>query len=122
MLFRSEAIFEARREKIRNKTREKERERRGELTLSAIRRKRKEPRMSPQLRDMDRTARSLSEVGYVALVKRRLGRKLKDADAGLELGEKENRRLLDKARDMVRAENEKRQAEEDAWIKGELNI
>jgi len=123
-----EAIFEARREKIRNKTREKERERRGELTLSAIRRKRKGPpahvlaRMSPQRRDMDRTARSLSEVGYVALVKRRLGRKLKDPEAGLELGKKENRPLLDKARDMIKAENERREEGEEAWIKGELRI
>ena len=38
-----EAIFEARREEIRNKTRQKERECRGELTPSAIRRKRKGP-------------------------------------------------------------------------------
>ena len=55
---------------------------------------------------MDRTVWSLSEVGYVALVKRRLGRKLKDPDAGLELGAKDNRCLLDKARNMMRAENE----------------
>lgn len=114
-----EAIFEARREKIRNKTREKERERRGEMTLSAIRRGRKGPpahvlaRMSPERRKMDKVARSLSEVGYVALVKRRLGRKLKDAEAGLELGEKENRALLDKATDMIRKEN-RRRAENEA--------
>ena len=109
-----EAILEARREKIRNKTREKERERRGELTLSAIRRERKGPpahilaTMSPERRKMDKVARSLSEVGYVALVKRRLGRKLKEPEAGLELGEKENRELLDKARDMIRKENQRR--------------
>jgi len=121
-----EAIFEARREKIRNKTREKERERRGELTLSGIRRQRKGPpahvlaRMSPERRRMDKVARSLSEVGYVALVKRRLGRKLKDPEAGLELGEKENRELLDKARDMVRRENKRRAENEERRLK-EIN-
>jgi hypothetical protein len=106
-----EAIFEARREKIRNKTREKERERRGELTLSAIRRQSKGPpahilaKMTPARRKMDKVARSLSEVGYVGLVKRRLGRKLKDPEAGLELGEKENRALLDRASEHIRRVN-----------------
>jgi hypothetical protein len=109
-----ESIFEARREKIRNKTREKERERRGELTLSAIRRQRKGPpahilaKMTPERRKMDKVARSLSEVGYVALVKKRLGRKLKDPQAGLELGEKENWPLLDRGRDIIRRENRRR--------------
>ena len=55
-------------------------------------------------------------------MKRRLGRNLKGADAGLELGAKDNRGLLDKARDMVRAENERRQAEKEAWMEGKLNI
>ena len=76
--------------------------------------------MSPQCRDMDRMARSLSEV--VCCVGEEIGQKTKDADAGLELGEKENRCLLDKARDVMRAENERRQVEEGAWIEGELNI
>ncbi|CAA7271287.1 unnamed protein product [Cyclocybe aegerita] len=113
-----EAIFEARREKIRNKTREKERERRGERTLSALRRKRQGPpahvlsQMTPEQREMDKVARSLSEVGYVALVKRRLGRKLKDPEAGLELGEVQNRPLLDKTREIIRQENKRRRLEE----------
>lgn len=120
-----EAIFEARREKIRNKTREKERERLGEFTRNAIRRGRKGPPahvlaiMSPERRQMDRVARSPSEVGYVALVKRKLGRKLKDPEAGLELGEKELRPVLDKARNMIREENRKRKEEEDISIQTE---
>ncbi len=120
-----EAIFEARREKIRNKTREKERERLGELTRNAIRRERKGPpahilaTMSPERRQMDRVARSASEVGYVALVKGRLGRKLRDPEAGLELGEKKHRLVLDKARHMIREENKKRKEEEEISIQTE---
>ena len=112
-------VFAARREKIRNKTHEKERERRGELTLSARIRQRKAPpahilaKMTPGQKEMDKVARSLSEVGYVALVKRRLGYKLKDPDAGLELGEEENRELLDKAVEVIRAENQRKQVEEE---------
>ncbi|KAF8885246.1 hypothetical protein CPB84DRAFT_1788517 [Gymnopilus junonius] len=108
-------VFEARREKIRNKTREKERERRGEVLRSTIKRQRKGPpahvlaKMSPERREMDKVSRSLSEVGYVALVKRKLGFKLKNPDAGLELGEKENRPLLNQAADFIRAENKRRE-------------
>jgi len=67
---------------------------------------------------MDRTARSLST--YVVLVKWRLDRELKDPAAGFEHGE--NRPLFDKARDIMRRESERRQVEEEAWIKGELKI
>lgn len=113
-----EAIIEARRTKIRNKTHEKERERRGEILESTLRRQRKGPpahilaKMSPERRRMDKVARSLSEVGYVALVKRRLGMRLKDPEAGLELGEKENRSLLKRATSMLKEENRKRAEEE----------
>ena len=113
-----EEIIEARRTKIRNKTREKERERRGEILKSTLRRQRKGPpahilaKMSPKRRRMDKVARSLSEVGYVALVKRRLGMRLKDPDAGLELGEQKNRPLLAYAARMLNKENKKRAEEE----------
>ncbi|KAF8961023.1 hypothetical protein BDZ97DRAFT_1830936 [Flammula alnicola] len=113
-----ERIIEARREKIRNKTQEKDRERHGELTKSAIKRQRKGPpahilaKMTAKEREMDKISRSLSEVGYVALVKRRLGFKLKDPDAGLELGEKNNRPLLRQATHLIHAENRRRQIEE----------
>jgi hypothetical protein len=117
-----EQIFEARRTKIRNKTREKERERRGEILKSTLRRQRKGPpahilaKMSPKRRRMDRVARSLSEVGYVALVKRRLGMRLKDPDAGLELGEKKNRPLLTHAASILNKENKRRAKEEQKLI------
>jgi len=122
-----EAVFEARREKIRNKTREKERERRGEVLRSTLKRQRRGPpahilsMMTPEQRHMDKVARSLSEVGYVALVKRRLGFKLKDPEAGLELGEKENRPLLDEALELIRAENSKRAEEEEHRVIGGLS-
>ena len=117
-----EQIIEARRTKIRNKTREKERERRGEVLKSTLRRQRKGPpahilaKMSPERRRMDKVARSLSEVGYVALVKRRLGMRLKDPDAGLELGEEKNRPLLTHAANMLNKENRKRAEEEQKLI------
>lgn len=112
------AVLEARRRKIRNKTLEKDRERRGEVLKSTLKRQRKGPpahilaKMSPECREMDKVSRSLSEVGYVALVKRRLGFKLKDPEAGLELGEKENRPLLDQATAFVRAENQRKEMEQ----------
>ena len=111
--------------KIRNKTREKERERRGEILKSTLRRQRKGPpahilaKMSPERRRMDKVARSLSEVGYVALVKRRLGMRLKDPDAGLELGEEKNRPLLTLAAGMLNEENRKRAEEEEKLINSE---
>ena len=117
-----ESIIEARRSKIRNKTREKERERRGEILKSTLKRQRKGPpahilaTMSPKRRRMDKVARSLSEVGYVALVKRRLGMRLTDPDAGLELGEEKNRPLLKYAASMLNKENRKRAKEEQRLI------
>ena len=120
-----EQIIEARRTKIRNKTCEKERERRGEILKSTLRRQRKGPpahilaKMSPERRRMDKIARSLSEVGYVALVKRRLGMRLKDPDAGLELGEEKNRPLLTRAASMLNKENRKRAEEEQKLINSE---
>ena len=120
-----EQIIEARRTKIRNKTREKERERRGEILKSTLRRQRKGPpahilaKMSPERRRMDKVARSVSEVGYVALVKRRLGMRLKDPDAGLELGEEKNRPLLTLAASMLNEENRKRAEEEQKLINSE---
>jgi hypothetical protein len=78
--------------------------------------------MSPERREMDKISRSLSEVGYVALVKRRLGFKLKDPEAGLELGEKENRPLLDQATAFIRAENQRREMEQRKIVDGGSDI
>jgi len=74
--------------------------------------------MTPRQRELDKAARSLSEVGYSALAKRRLGRKLEDPDAGLELGDKANRTLLKKATRFIWKENLRRQREEEAECKG----
>ncbi|KAH9487196.1 hypothetical protein JR316_0001265 [Psilocybe cubensis] len=117
-----EQVLEARREKHRNLTRARERERRGEMTKNALKRKRGTPpswviaTMTPKRRHMDQVSRSLSEVGYVALVKRRLGFKLKNPDAGLELGEEENRPLLDLTTEAIRTENRRRADEERRMI------
>ena len=66
--------------------------------------------MSPERREMDKFSRNLSEVGYVALVKRRLCFKLKDSEAGFELGE--TRPLLEQATAFTRAENRRRELEQ----------
>ena len=64
--------------------------------------------MSPERREMDKILRSLSEVGYVALVKRLLGFKLKDPEAGLE-----NRLpLLGQPSAFIHAENQRREMEQ----------
>ncbi len=112
-----EAIKEARREKIRNKTREGERERRGEMTNRLSKRMRQGPPahvlalMTDEQRRMDRVARGASEVGYVGHVKRRLGFRLRDGEAGkVELGQPENRETLDKVADEIAQENERRRA------------
>ena len=79
-----DALKRARREKSENKTRERERERRGEILASTLRRRRKGPpahvlvNMTPEQRRMDKIARSPSYAGYVRLVKKRLGFRMKD--------------------------------------------
>ena len=77
-------IKEARREKIRNKTRERERERRGDYSRSTIERMRKRPpahileKMSAKDRRADAIVRTPSEVGYVGMMKSRLGVKMRN--------------------------------------------
>lgn len=96
------ALHEARQERIRNKTREKERERRGETTFSSVKRRRKgipahiRERLSKEQIHRDAVSRSLSEVGYVALVKSRNGQKLKDDKTWREMehGKAENQAKL----------------------------
>ena len=64
-------------------------------------------KMSPERREMDKISRSLSEVGYVALVKRLLGFKLKDPEAGLE-----NQPLLGQPSAFIHAKNQRREMEQ----------
>ncbi|KAG6856880.1 hypothetical protein H0H87_012460 [Tephrocybe sp. NHM501043] len=82
-----DAIMAARREKIANKTRELERERRGEILRRTILRQRKGPpahvlaMLTPEQRRIDKAVRNVSEVGYVAKLKRKLGFKLRNPNA-----------------------------------------
>ncbi|KAJ7485539.1 hypothetical protein FB451DRAFT_1027619 [Mycena latifolia] len=84
-----ETLRAARREKIANKTRERMRERRGEILPRTLKRARKGPpahvlvRMTPAERQMDRVVRGVGEVGYVGMIKRRMGFKLRDGGKGL---------------------------------------
>jgi len=110
-------IKEARREKVRNKTRERERERRGVVTPNALRRRRQGPpahvlaMMTEKQRHLDKVSRSVSEVGYVAQVKRALGFSMRDPKAWKEeIGRPEDRKRLDQMLAAVEAENERRRA------------
>ncbi|KAF7376042.1 hypothetical protein MSAN_00019000 [Mycena sanguinolenta] len=93
-----ETLRAARREKVANKTRERLRERRGEILRCTIERARKGPpahvlaRMTPAERHADRIVRGVGEVGYVGMVKRRMGVKLRDGGKGLA---RENGKDLD---------------------------
>lgn len=84
-----EMLRAARREKIANKTRENLRERRGEITRRRLKRARKRPpahilvHMSPSERHIDKVVRGVGEVGYVGMLKRRMGFKLRDGGKGL---------------------------------------
>lgn len=109
------AIKQARRDKIQNKTRELERERRGEILRRTIRRRNKGPpahriaTMTKEERRMDKAARSVSEVGYVGMVKRKLGWKLRDPEAWKkEDGSPQDKPRLDRMLEELRAENERR--------------
>jgi hypothetical protein len=77
-------IKQARQEQIANETREVERERRGEVLRRTIRPRNKGlpahvlTCMSREDKNLDRVAKSsVSEVGYVGMVKRRLGLRLR---------------------------------------------
>ncbi|KAG5636405.1 hypothetical protein H0H81_008179 [Sphagnurus paluster] len=114
-----DAIKAAKREKVTNKTRERERERRGEVLRRTILRMRKGPpahvlaKMSPEQRQMDRTSRSVSEVGYVAQVKMKLGFKLRNPDAWkMEGGAPENKATLDQISKEIWEECQKREKRE----------
>lgn len=121
-----QAIKAARREKVANKTRELERERRGGTTARSFRRQRQGPPahvlacMTPEERHMDRVARSLSEVGYIAQVKMKLGMKLRDPEAWkVEFGKPENLSELDEMWEAIDAENaRRREVEENATAEG----
>lgn len=110
-----EAIKAARREKVVNKTRELSRERRGEVLRRTILRQSKGPpahvlaKMTPEQRKMDKVARSVSEVGYVAQVKRKLGFKLRDPEAWkMEIGSLKDKTRLNRMSKEFSDENARR--------------
>ncbi|KAG6910867.1 hypothetical protein DXG01_007184 [Tephrocybe rancida] len=110
-----DAIMAARREKIANKTRERERERRGEILRRTVLRLRKGPpahvlaTLTPEQRRMDRVVRNVSEVGYVAKIKTKLGFKLRDPTAWkAEIGAPEDKERLDRMARKVLNESERR--------------
>jgi len=80
-------VEDARREKHRNLTNEKIRERRGEMTRKWLQRRRSRPpslmryRMTEKEKMTWWVSKSVSEVGYVGMLKRKLGMKLKNPDA-----------------------------------------
>ncbi|EPS97484.1 hypothetical protein FOMPIDRAFT_43521 [Fomitopsis schrenkii] len=107
----------ARREKIANKTRELQRERAGLVIKRTILRRAAGPpahvlaKMTEAQRRMDRVSRSVSEVGYVAIVKKRLGWKLRDPEAWkVEMGKQENLARLEREAMALSAENVRRRS------------
>lgn len=79
-------VAAARREKHRNLTNEKIRERRGEMTQKWLKRRRSRPpsliryRMTEEEKMTWWVSKCVSDVGYVGMLKRKLGIKLKDPD------------------------------------------
>jgi hypothetical protein len=65
--------------------------------------------MTKEERRQDKVVRSVSEVGYVAQVKRRLGFKMRDPEAWKkEIGNVEDKERLDQTMREIRAENARR--------------
>lgn len=104
----------ARKERILNKTKERLRESRGEITTSLLKKLRKGPpasilsKMTPTQRLLDKIARSPSEVGFVAIAKRKLKRGIKDPKAWLVEESREKKVELDKISRSIREENYRR--------------
>lgn len=109
-------VQKARWYKWENKLRERQREERGEVLPITLRRARKRPPahilslMTDEQKRLDVISRSsVSEVGYVGYVKKKLGWKLRNPDAWkVENGLRENAEALDKMDASIREENERR--------------
>lgn len=107
-------IKRARGAKHANKARERRRERAGEVLNRTLRRRASKPpppmwdKMSEERRHMDRVSRSVSEVGYVAKVKRQLGFKLKNPDAWKVEDSPEAKERLDSEYVAILRENARR--------------
>ncbi|KAF5338362.1 hypothetical protein D9611_012507 [Ephemerocybe angulata] len=110
-----EVMAAARRFKIANKTRERENERRGVLTRASLKRARGRPpahvwdRMSEEEKEVDRVKRLQGEGGYVGMVKRMAGMRMRDGDTWkkeVEANEEAKEREC-----QVERENERRRVE-----------
>jgi len=112
-------VKDARREKHRNLTNEKIRERRGEMTRKWLKRRRSRSpsllrcRMSEKDKTTRRVSKSVSEVGYIGMLKRKLGIKMKNPDAWKrEYGLPHMKEKTDQDLAAVEMENRRR---EDLW-------
>ncbi|THG98809.1 hypothetical protein EW026_g3451 [Hermanssonia centrifuga] len=120
-------IAKARQFKFRNKAREFERECRGEVLPRTIARRNKRPpahilaRMTEKQKRWDKITRNVSEVGYVAYVKQKLGFKLRNPEAWkAELGKPEDQPRLDAMEEEIRRQNiAKRVQAQRALMRGE---
>lgn len=108
-------IRAARRERVANKTRELARERKGEVIARTLQRRRGGPpapvlsTMTPEQIRLDKAARSVSEVGFAGLAKKKLGFRLKNKDGWrAEDGKEKNREWLDRMARSIEKENVRR--------------
>lgn len=122
-----EMVQAARRYKWENKRRERQREERGEVLPITLRRARKRPpshilvQMTDEQKRLDTISRSsVSEVGYIGHVKKKLGWKLRNPNAWkAENGRRENAEALDKMDAYIREENERRRQASEASEEGQ---
>ena len=105
-------VEEARKEKTRNKQREKERERRGEVTKSMLKRRNlgypaavMNSWGDKKKKEMLVVRRSISEVGYVGILKRKMGWRTRPEEDALE-GEVKDR--VERMEQEIREEAKKR--------------
>lgn len=98
-----ETLVAARRYKIENKTREKENARRGVWSKKVLQRARQRPpahileKMNDRQKEIDRIKRLPGEAGYVGMIKRMAGMKLKDTETW-KLENKASREALQRER------------------------
>ena len=118
--------LEARRRKIRYKTRQYARERAGEVFPSTLVRMRRGPpahvltKITPEERGTERVLRNPSEAGYTAVVKMKMGRKLKDGETWkMENGKKEGQERLEMVEEELRKGSMRRRM---ASVEGEIRV
>ncbi|KXN84901.1 hypothetical protein AN958_11927 [Leucoagaricus sp. SymC.cos] len=118
----------ARKERVLNKTRERNRELRGEMTRSLLKRLRKGPpahilhRMSPRDRYWDQIARHPSEVGFTAMVKRKLGYGFKNPDAWIVEESRDKKAALDAISAQILEQNRMNRRSMDARLQDDSTL